>query len=127
MRNKYPYETRKDKVFFYGSRTGKMRKYWGYQFWQIEEEDKSNPLLVEDWGPTPEQVEQGIKEHPPYWIRAYAVNMSYYHPDYIDAGIGSEDSHYLSAIKSRLNLNESDFCFDDCGLLNFSKHFEYKY
>jgi len=54
-----------------------------------------------------------IKDHPPTYIRAFAANMSHYHPDYLIAKISQEDPS-LSSMKEKLNLTNGT-CMDGCG------------
>jgi len=50
-------------------------------------DQEANPDFIEKYHPSPEETEQMIKDHPPTYIRAYAANMSHYHPDYLIAKI----------------------------------------
>jgi len=66
-----------------------------------------------------------IKEYPPIWIRAFAVNMSHNHPDYLLARMWNKEPA-LGIIKDKIDVKEGD-CFDDCRGVEFEEHFKYKY
>jgi len=56
-----------------------------------------------------------LNEHPEWWIRAHAVNMSIHHPGYLTAKMAWEDP-LMATIKSRADLS-GDECMDGCGVL----------
>ena len=76
-------------------------------------EEEQNPDLIEQYHPSAEETEQMIKDHPPSYIRAYAANMSHYHPDKLYAKLSHEDD-ILKSMKAKLNLTNGT-CFDNCG------------
>ena len=66
-----------------------------------------------------------IIEHPEWWIRAHAVNMSIYNPDYLDAKMAWDDT-LMATIKSRVELT-GDMCMTDCGTVPQELQFNNKY
>jgi len=67
-----------------------------------------------------------LKEHPEWWIRATALNMSIHNPQYLKAKMAWPDP-LMATIKSRVDLSYDNRCMDSCGGLSTEPHFEYKY
>jgi len=74
--------------------------------------------------PTPEKTEEMLKEHPEWWIRASAVNMSARNASHFTAKMAWED-RLMSSIRSRVDTDK--ICMDGCGPLPEEDHFFYKY
>jgi len=115
LRKKNPWEKRKNVAFFRGAATSKHRSIFGFTEGQSQAQIE-NPDLVENWHPNAEETERIIQNQPSAHIRVFAANLSYYNQDLLDAKISTEEV-IAHTIKAKMNL--TDWCFDDCGRIEF--------
>lgn len=88
-----PWETRQNIALFHGSGSGKNRKYFGFGERFYTKEEKEVPNALEKTWPSPDEIDALVSENPGVWIRAAALNMSYYNPDYLKVKIFHADKN----------------------------------